>query len=256
MGASGVVFSPSCDASHLRPAPLQQHQAAQGRPSQHSSSAAGALLFARADRLLLGSDLPRGSLGAAPALGRLGPRPAGGLRPSTHSRLLGDSRAAAQTGVAPAGLIAGSSAAASCPSISTTGSVDFRSVVVLQPGIQQVAFCHPVAQLSSGVQQLMAAVAMAEGLLERLAGFCISHQALQIRPAHARAPGMCSRSRELVAGTRFRRARCCTPPDCFLPFIGMEVRSSWVNQTSSDLTGAAGPRLDRRGASRSVHKAR
>ena len=89
MGASGGVFSPSCDASHLHPAPLQQHQAAQGRPGHHSSSAAGAVLFARADRLLLGSDLPRGSLGAAPALGRLGPSPAGGLRPSTHSRLLG-----------------------------------------------------------------------------------------------------------------------------------------------------------------------
>ena len=90
MGASGGVFSPSSDASHLHPAPLQQHQAAQGRPGHHSSSAAGAVLLARAERLLLGSDLPRGSLGAAPALGRLGPRPAGGLRLSTHSRLLGD----------------------------------------------------------------------------------------------------------------------------------------------------------------------
>jgi hypothetical protein len=94
VGASGGVFSPSCDASHLHPAPLQQHQAAQGRPGHHSSSAAGALLFARADRLLLGSDLPRGSLEAAPALGCLGPRPAGGLRHSTHSRLLGDYAAA------------------------------------------------------------------------------------------------------------------------------------------------------------------
>ena len=94
MGASGGVFSPSCDASHLHPAPLQQHQAAQDRPGHHSSSAAGALLFARANRLLLGSDLPRGSLGAAPALGCLGPRPARGLRPSTHSRLLGDYAAA------------------------------------------------------------------------------------------------------------------------------------------------------------------
>jgi hypothetical protein len=94
MGARGGVFSLSCDASHLHPAPLQQHQAAQGRHSHHSSSPAGAVLFARADRLLLGSDLPRGSLGAAPALGRLGPRPAGGLRPSTHSRLLGDYAAA------------------------------------------------------------------------------------------------------------------------------------------------------------------
>ena len=59
-------------------------------------------------------------------------------------------KAAAQTGVAPAGLIAGSSAAASCPAISTTGSVHCRSVLVLQPGIQQVAFCHPVAQLAGG----------------------------------------------------------------------------------------------------------
>ena len=143
MGARGGVFSPSCDASHLHPAPLQQHQAAQGRPSHHSSSAASAVLLARADRLLLGSDLPRGSLGAAPALGCLGPRSAGGLRPSTHSLPLGDSRAAALTSGAPAGLDAGSSAAASCPSISTTGSVHCRSVVVLQPGIQQVAFGHP-----------------------------------------------------------------------------------------------------------------
>ena len=89
VGREGGVFSPSCDASHLHPAPLQQHQAAQGRPGHHSSSAACSVLLARADRLLLGSDLPRGSLGAAPALGRLGPSPAGGLRPSTHSRLLG-----------------------------------------------------------------------------------------------------------------------------------------------------------------------
>ena len=94
MGAIGGVFSPSCDASHLHPAPLQQHQAAQGRPGHHSSSAAGAVLLARANRLLLGSDLPRGSLGAAPALGCLGPRPAGGLRPSTHSLPLGDYAAA------------------------------------------------------------------------------------------------------------------------------------------------------------------
>ena len=93
-GRDWGLFSPSCDASHLHPAPLQQHQAAQGRPGNHSSSAAGALLFARADRLLLGSDLPRGSMGAAPALGCLGPRPAGGQRLSTHSRLLGDYAAA------------------------------------------------------------------------------------------------------------------------------------------------------------------
>jgi len=127
---------------------------------------------------------------------------------------------------------------------------------VLQPGIQQVTFGHPIAQLACGVEQLLAAAALAQGLLERLVVFCINHQPLQIRPAHARAPGMHSRSREFVAGTRFGRARCCIPPDCFLPFIGMELRSSWVNQTSSDLTGAAGPRLDRRGASRSVHRTR
>ena len=118
---------------------------------------------------------------------------------------------------------------------------------MLQPGIQQVAFGYPIAQLASGVQELLAAAALAEGLLERVAGFCISHQPLQIRPAHARAPVMRSRSRGIAPGTRFRRARCCTPPDCFLPFIGMKVRSFWVNQTSSELMGAAGPRLDRRG---------
>ena len=87
MGASGGVFSPSSDASHLHPAPLQQHQAAQGRHGHHSSSAAGVVLFARADSLLLGSDLPRGSLGAAPALGCLGPRPLESYAPPpTHSR--------------------------------------------------------------------------------------------------------------------------------------------------------------------------
>ena len=81
MGARGSVFSPSCDASPLHPAPLQQHQAAQGRPGYHSSSAAGAVLIARANRLLLGSDLPRGSLArAAPALGRLAPWPGQGSR--------------------------------------------------------------------------------------------------------------------------------------------------------------------------------
>ena len=78
MGARGSVFSPSCDASHLHPAPLQQHQAAQGRSD---SPAAQLVLPAAANRLLLGSDLPRGSLArAAPALGQLAPCPAQGSR--------------------------------------------------------------------------------------------------------------------------------------------------------------------------------
>ncbi len=69
MGACGGVFSPSCHAIHSLPSPLvQQQKAAQGHPGR---SAAGAVHPARADRQLLGSDLPRASLGAAPALGRL-----------------------------------------------------------------------------------------------------------------------------------------------------------------------------------------
>ena len=79
---------------------------------------------------------------------------------------------------------------------------------MLQPGIQQVAFGHPIAQLASGVQQLLAAAAMAEGLLERLAGFCISHQPLQIRPAHLLKAEMGSSSRELVPAARFPEAHC------------------------------------------------
>jgi len=95
-GAGWGVFSPSCDASHRHPARLQQHQAVQ---AQSGSPAAQPVLPAAAARLLLGSDLPEGSLGAAPALGRLS-RPDRGRPISwqpchTRSRLLGDCAAAA-----------------------------------------------------------------------------------------------------------------------------------------------------------------
>ena len=79
---------------------------------------------------------------------------------------------------------------------------------MLQPGIQQVAFGHPIAQLASGVQQLLTAAAMAEGLLELVAGFRISHQPLQIRPAHLLKTEMGSTSRELEPAARFPEAHC------------------------------------------------
>ena len=130
MGASGGVFSPSCDASHRHPAPLQKHPSAQAGPG---SPAAQPVFATAANRLLLGSDLPRGSLArTAPALGRLGPRPAGGLRPSTHSLPLGDSRLRPTDQCSGAvRLAAANSAATSCPSISATGSVHCWCVVVL-----------------------------------------------------------------------------------------------------------------------------
>ena len=79
---------------------------------------------------------------------------------------------------------------------------------MLQPGIQQVAFGHPIAQLASGVQQLLAAAALAQGLLELLAGLCINHQPLQIRPTHLLKTEMGSTSRELEPAARFPEAQC------------------------------------------------
>ena len=79
---------------------------------------------------------------------------------------------------------------------------------MLQPGIQQVAFGDPIAQQASGVQQLLTAAAMAEGLLELVAGFRISHQPLQIRPAHLLKTEMGSTSRELEPAARFPEAHC------------------------------------------------
>jgi hypothetical protein len=49
---------------------------------------------------------------------------------------------------------------------------------------------------------------MAEGLLELVTGFCISHQPLQIRPAHLLKPEMGSTSRELEPAARFPEAHC------------------------------------------------
>ena len=56
----------------------------------------------------------------------------------------------------------------------------FRCVVVLQPGVLEVAFGHPIAQLAGCAYELLAAMALAQDLLERRAGFCIGHQPLQI----------------------------------------------------------------------------
>ena len=48
--------------------------------------------------------------------------------------------------------------------------------MVLQPGVLEVAFGHPIAQLAGCAYELLAAMAVAQDLLERRAGFCISHQ--------------------------------------------------------------------------------
>ena len=51
-------------------------------------------------------------------------------------------------------------------------------------------------------------MALAQDLLERRAGFCISHQPVQIRPAHLFKAEMGSSSRELVPAARFPEAHC------------------------------------------------
>ena len=51
-------------------------------------------------------------------------------------------------------------------------------------------------------------MALAQDLLERRAAFCISHQPLQIRPAHLLKAEMGSSSRELVPAARFPEAHC------------------------------------------------
>ena len=73
-GVEGGVSSPVRHGSHHQSLPIPPAQATAPSPSA-GRPAAGALLPAgsTADRLLLGSDLPRGRLGGAPALGRLGP---------------------------------------------------------------------------------------------------------------------------------------------------------------------------------------
>jgi hypothetical protein len=86
--------------------------------------------------------------------------------------------------------------------------LNFHCVVVLQPSVLQVSSGHPIAQLASSVQELLAAAAVAEGLLELVTGFCIGHQSLQIRPAHLLKPDMGSTSRELELAARFPEAHC------------------------------------------------
>jgi hypothetical protein len=51
-------------------------------------------------------------------------------------------------------------------------------------------------------------MALTQDLLERRAGFCISHQPLQIRPAHPLKAEMISSSRELEPAARFPKAHC------------------------------------------------
>jgi hypothetical protein len=53
-------------------------------------------------------------------------------------------------------------------------------------------------------------MALTQDLLECRAGFCISHQPLQIRPAHPLKAGMISSSRELEPAARFPEAHCGT----------------------------------------------
>ena len=53
-------------------------------------------------------------------------------------------------------------------------------------------------------------MALAQDLLECRAAFCISHQPLQIRPAHLLKAEMFSTSRELVPAARFTEAHCGT----------------------------------------------
>lgn len=71
-GVEGGVPSPVRHGSHHQSLPIPPAQATAPSPSA-GRPAAGALLSAgaRADRLLLGSDLPRGRLGGAAALERL-----------------------------------------------------------------------------------------------------------------------------------------------------------------------------------------
>jgi hypothetical protein len=51
-------------------------------------------------------------------------------------------------------------------------------------------------------------MALTQDLLERRAAFCISHQPLQIRPAHLLKAEMISSSRELEPAARFPKAHC------------------------------------------------
>ena len=53
-------------------------------------------------------------------------------------------------------------------------------------------------------------MALTQDLLECRAAFCISHQPLQIRPAHPLKAEMGSSSRELVPAARFPEAHCGT----------------------------------------------
>ena len=89
-----------------------------------------------------------------------------------------------------------------------SGFLLFRCVVVLHPGVLQVRSGEPIAQFSDGVQQLLAAMALAQDLLERRVGFCIGHQPLQNRPAHLLKAEMGSTSRELEPDARFPDAHC------------------------------------------------
>ena len=78
---------------------------------------------------------------------------------------------------------------------------------MLKPGVVEVSSGEPIAQLACGLQQLLAAAALAQRLLEIVAGFCISHQPLQIRPAHLLMPQMHPTWRALTRVARFPAAQ-------------------------------------------------
>lgn len=72
------------------------------------------------------------------------------------------------------------------------GSVTSHSLlalVMLKPGVLQVGAGDPVAQVTGGAQKLLAAAATAQGVAQLGMGLGIVDQALQFRPAHARASG-------------------------------------------------------------------
>jgi len=56
---------------------------------------------------------------------------------------------------------------------------------MLKPGVLQVDARNPVTLPAGSQQQLLGAAAMAQGVLQVLTGFRISHQPFQFRPAHA-----------------------------------------------------------------------
>ena len=63
------------------------------------------------------------------------------------------------------------------------------ALVMLKPGVLQVVAGDAVAQVTGGAQKLLAAAATAQGVPQLGMGLSVVDQALQFRPAHARASG-------------------------------------------------------------------